>query len=407
MTKQQIQKRNYSAFLVHALFLALTMNFIDINTVVPNMLAESGASSLHMGILSSIMIGGTSFMQLIFAGIIYPLRRKKPALLAGIYLRVTALIVLGIFLRTLSGVGLWKVWTILGLMTVFSFSGAFANISYTDILGRTIEPARRKKLLTVKQLISSVGVIASALLVKLILSKLSYPKNYSTLFLLAGALLTLATIGFWMIKEEDAPVREKLPLGQRFIAFGKVIKEDKNMRFYLLLINTSGVILSTIPFLILFARTKFPIDGSLTGTFLLLQMAGSLITNTLLTFFSKGQRYRRLLYLFVGLGASIPLIALLASASSLTFSLIFLLTGSCMALYQILAPGVLLEISTDENRPLYSGLAGAGSIMNILYPILAGALVATFGYVPVFILTSIYILIGFYAANKIQCIRIL
>ena len=407
MTKQQIQKRNYTAFLVHALFLALTMNFIDINTVVPNMLAESGASSLHMGILSSIMIGGTSFMQLIFAGIIYPLRRKKPALLAGIYLRVTALIVLGIFLRTLSGVGLWKVWTILGLMTVFSFSGAFANISYTDILGRTIEPARRKKLLTVKQLISSVGVIASALLVKLILSKLSYPKNYSTLFLLAGALLTLATIGFWMIKEEDAPVREKLPLGQRFIAFGKVIKEDKNMRFYLLLINTSGVILSTIPFLILFARTKFPIDGSLTGTFLLLQMAGSLITNTLLTFFSKGQRYRRLLYLFVGLGASIPLIALLASASSLTFSLIFLLTGSCMALYQILAPGVLLEISTDENRPLYSGLAGAGSIMNILYPILAGALVAAFGYIPVFILTSIYILIGFYAAKKIQCIRIL
>ena len=291
MNTQEIQKRNYTAFLVHALFLALTMNFIDINTVVPNMLAESGATSLHMGILSSIMIGGASFMQLLFAGVIFPLRRKKPALLLGIYLRVTALIVLGIFLRTLSGVGLWKVWTILGLMTVFSFSGAFSNISYTDIMGRTIEPARRKNLLTVKQLIASVGVIASALLVKLILSVLPYPKNYSTLFLLAGGLLGLATIGFWMIKEEDAPIREKLPLSKRFAAFGKVIKEDRNMRLYLLLINTSGVILSTIPFLILFARTKFPIDGSLTGTFLLIQMVGSLLTNTLLTFFSKGQRY--------------------------------------------------------------------------------------------------------------------
>lgn len=406
MTKQQIQKRNYSAFLVHALFLALTMNFIDINTVVPNMLAESGATSLHMGILSSIMIGGTSFMQLLFAGIIFPLRRKKPALLAGIYLRVTALIILGIFLRTLSGVGLWKVWTILGLMTVFSFSGAFANISYTDILGRTIEPSRRKKLLTVKQLISSVGVIASALLVKLILSTLTYPNNYSTLFLLAGGLLAFGTIGFWMIKEEDAPIQQKLSLGKRFIAFGKVIKEDKNMRLYLLLINTSGVILSTIPFLILYGRTRFTIDGSLTGTFLLFQMIGSLLTNTLLTFFSKGQRYRRLLYLFVGLGVSIPLVALLASPSPVTFSLVFLLTGSSLALYQILAPGVLLEISNDENRPLYSGLAGAGSIMNILYPILAGALVAAIGYAAVFILTSFYIMIGFYAAKRIQCERI-
>ena len=36
MTKQQIQKRNYSAFLVHALFLALTMNFIDENGILIN-----------------------------------------------------------------------------------------------------------------------------------------------------------------------------------------------------------------------------------------------------------------------------------------------------------------------------------------------------------------------------------
>lgn len=406
MDKQQIQRRNYAAFLVHAFFLALTMNFIDINTVVPNMLAESGATALHMGILSSIMIGGASFMQLLFAGIIFPLRRKKPALLAGIYLRVAALMALGIFVRTLSGTGLWKVWTILALMTLFSFSGAFANISYTDILGRTIEATRRKRLLTVKQLIASVGVIASALLVKVILSSLSYPRNYATLFLLAGGLLMLATIGFWMIREEDAPMGEQLSLSQRFTAFGKVIKEDRNMRLYLLLINTSGVILSTIPFLILYARTRFPIDGSLTGTFLLVQMAGSLLTNTLLTFFSQGQRYRRLLYLFVALAFSIPLIALLASASPLSFSLVFLLTGSTSALYQIVAPGVLLEISTDENRPLYAGLAGAGSLMNILYPILAGFLVSALGFGMVFALTSIYILLGLYAAFAIRCERI-
>lgn len=406
MDKQQIQRRNYAAFLVHAFFLALTMNFIDINTVVPNMLAESGATALHMGILSSIMIGGASFMQLLFAGIIFPLRRKKPALLAGIYLRVAALMALGIFVRTLSGTGLWKVWTILALMTLFSFSGAFANISYTDILGRTIEATRRKRLLTVKQLIASVGVIASALLVKVILSSLSYPRNYATLFLLAGGLLMLATIGFWMIREEDAPMGEQLSLSQRFTAFGKVIKEDRNMRLYLLLINTSGVILSTIPFLILYARTRFPIDGSLTGTFLLVQMAGSLLTNTLLTFFSQGQRYRRLLYLFVALAFSIPLIALLASASPLSFSLVFLLTGSTSALYQIVAPGVLLEISTDENRPLYAGLAGAGSLMNILYPILAGFLVSALGFGLVFALTSIYILLGLYAAFAIRCERI-
>jgi len=406
MNKEQTQKHNFTAFLIHALFLALTMNFIDINTVVPSMLSSNGASSFHLGILSAIMIGGASFMQLVFAGLIIPLRRKKPALLLGIYTRVTALVLLSVFLRNNTSQAEWKVWMILALMAIFSFSGAFANISYTDILGRTIEPVRRKKLLTVKQLISSIGVIASALLVKIILSNLSYPKNYSTLFFLAGILLLCATIGFWMIKEEDAPYHEKIPLKKRFISFAKVIKEDKNMRLYLFLINTSGVILSTTPFLILFAKTQFIVDGSLTGTFLLVQMGGALLTNTLLTFFAKGERYRNLLYLFIFLGASTPLAALLLPPTPFIFGLVFLLSGSTSNLYQILAPGILLEISTDENRPLYSGLAGAGSLMNMLYPILAGFLVTKIGFPSVFIMTSIYVLLGLYAAKNIRCVRL-
>ena len=76
-----------------------------------------------------------------------------------------------------------------------------------------------------------------------------------------------------------------------------------------------------------------------------------------------------------------------------------------MELYKIVTPGVLLEISNDENRTLYTGLAGAGSIMNIIYPILAGLLVTVIGYMSVFILTSLYILTGFYFAKSIICVR--
>ena len=405
MNKEMIQKQNYTAFLVHALFLALTMNFIDINTVVPSMLLKNGASSLHLGILSAIMIGGASFMQLVFAGVIIPLRRKKPALLVGIYTRVIALVVLSIFLQNNTSQEEWKIWAILCLMTLFSFSGAFANIAYTDILGRVIEPERRKKLLTAKQLISSIGVIASALLVKILLSNLTYPKNYSTLFFLAAILLLLATIGFWMIKEEDAPYNERISLKKRFLSFAKVVKEDRNMRLYLFLINTSGVILSTTPFLILYAKTQFIVDGNLTGTFLLVQMEGALLSSTLLAFLTKGEQYRRLMYLFIMLSAATPLAALFLPPVPLLFALVFLLSGSTSNLYQILAPGMLLEISTDENRPIYSGLAGAGSLMNILYPILSGFLVMNIGFPSVFILTSLYILLGLHTARNIHCLR--
>jgi len=397
------QKRNFTGFMVHALFLALTLNFIDVNTVVPNMLAEAGGTAFHMGLLSAIMVGGTKFMQLVFAGIIVPLQRKKGALLVGIYVRVFALLLMGIFLRTLSGEAAWKVWTIMTVMALFSFSGAYANISYTDIMGKVILPDRRKRLLVLKQLISSVGVILSALLVKVILSQLAYPYNYSLLFLLAGLLLLFGTIGFWMLKEPKGEAATQTTLTEKVHQFWEVLSSDSNFRKYLFLINTTGVIAAMLPFLILFARQRFSVDGSLTGTFLLVQMFGALGTNILLQLFSRDQRYRSLIYLFIIVSVITPLCALLVPAHPLWYASIFLLSGISHTLNQILSSGILLEISTNENRAIYTGLSGAGSIMQVLYPLLAGVLVGFIGFQAVFILSSLYMLAGIYTARTITC----
>lgn len=58
---------NFKAFLWHAIFLALASNFMDIDTVIPAMLIQSGGSSFHLGILTAILLGGSSFFQLFFA----------------------------------------------------------------------------------------------------------------------------------------------------------------------------------------------------------------------------------------------------------------------------------------------------------------------------------------------------
>ncbi len=403
--EKNYQKRNYAGFLIHALFLALTMNFIDVNTVVPNMLGELGGSAFHLGLLSAIMIGGSSFMQLIFAGMIIPLRRKKPALLTGIYLRVTSLMALGLFLLDLESDSSWKLWAVILLMALFSFSGSFANISYTDVMGRAIQPEKRKTLLMNKQLISSVGVIVSSLLVKLILTRYSYPLSYSVLFILGSSILLLGTIGFWIIREPLNATAADRKGPKRVALFVRALKEDRNLRHYLLWINTSGVILSTIPFLILFGRSRFEITGGDTGTFLLFQMGGALAANILLNLIPKREHYRPLLNLFILLAAVTPIAALVLVSSVKSYMFLFLLTGASMELFKIVQPGILLEISNDENRTVYAGLSGAGSVMNIIFPIAAGAVIPLIGFEGVFILTSLYILSGFFAARNIVCLR--
>ena len=408
---EKSSNRNIFAFTFHALFLALTMSFIDVNTVVPNMIAEAGGTTVHLGILSAIMIGGSGLMQLVFAGVLMPYPRKKGFLLLGIYLRVFALIVLGIFLlRTDIAGGSWKVLIILGIMTIFSFSGSFAGIAYTDILGRAIDPEQRKRFFLLKQLIASFGVIISALLVKIVLSLFPYPTNYSILFISAGGLLLIGTIGFWLIHEPAEAGKQKITLKEKFRTFYDAIIKDRNLQMYLLLINTSGVTFVTIPFLILYARTRFDISGSMVGTFLLVQMSGSLATNIILNLMNKkitkNQRYKGILYMFILTGMAVPISALFFASSQSLYIIVFLLSGIALALYQIASPGVLLEISNDKNRPVYTGLSGAGSIMNILYPILAGILIRTIGFTAVFIISSLIIGSGFFVAKRIDCKRI-
>jgi MFS family permease len=219
-------------------------------------------------------------------------------------------------------------------------------------------------------------------------------------------LLLLATIGFWILVEPKGKRLPKSSLSEKIRQFKDVLKEDANLRKYLYLINTTGVIAAMLPFLILFARQRFTVDGGLAGTFLLVQMAGSLGANIVLNLFSKDQRYRPLIYLFIGVSAATPIWALLMPADPMWYASVFLLSGISHTLNQILSSGILLEISTNENRAIYTGLSGAGSIMQVLYPLAAGVLVSAIGFTAVFIMSAIYILLGLYSARTITCTRL-
>lgn len=58
MNNTEYAKRNFNSFVWHAVFLALTKNFININTVIPTMLIEAGGSSFHLEILAIHIVSG-------------------------------------------------------------------------------------------------------------------------------------------------------------------------------------------------------------------------------------------------------------------------------------------------------------------------------------------------------------
>ena len=82
---------------------------------------------------------------------------------------------------------------------------------------------------------------------------------------------------------------------------------------------------------------------------------------------------------------------------------IFVMGGLVYSLYTMSMNGLLLEISGNENRALYTGFAGAGNILPALFPLLGGTLIQFFGFRAFFALFIVIIASAAFFIFKIDC----
>ncbi len=395
---------NFKSFLWHAIFLALASNFMDIDTVIPAMLIQSGGTSFHLGILTAILLGGSSFFQLFFASYLSNKNYKKRYLLTAINLRAFSLFVLSfLFFFSKNIKSDLIILFIFIIISFFAISGSFANISYMDIFGKSVKPEKRKKFFTLKESITSIGVFISAMVVRELLKNYDYPSNYSLLFLVAAFLLLIASLGFWQIKE----VRSKIKINQGIITFFKQIpseiKQNSNLKYYLLLINTFGLALSLLPFLILFAKENFDLTGKMIGNFLVFRVTGMVVSGMVFYRLAHKVNYKFMVKTASIAGALIPVVSLFLIQYQFYYQFLFILSGFFVSAYKISKSGILIEISNADNRAKYTEISGAGDIISMIFPLLAGVLISVFGFHIIFIIVSVIVLSGFFIARKLDC----
>ena len=395
---------NIRSFLWHAVFLALASNFMDVDTIIPSMLIKAGGSAFHLGLLTAIMLGGTKIFQLIFASRLASKERKKPFLLGGINVRVISLFALSaLFYYSSSLSGEFIILMIFVLITIFALSGSYAGISYNDIFGKSVLQSSRKKFFSIKQTINSIGIFLSALIVRDMIKRVEYPQNYALLFLCAGGLLLIASFGFWNLKEFQTGSVHRDGLWSFIKKIPGEIRQSSNLKNYLFIINSLGLGISILPFLILYAKDNFELSFSLIGNLLLFRTIGMLTASLIFYKISHLLNYKKLLTYNLFLGASLPLIALLLKDQPGLYQYLFILSGMFVAMYRIGDAGVLMEISTNDNRVLYTGISGAGTILTTIFPLIAGFLITTLGYPVVFIGISLMVLISFFFVRRLDC----
>jgi MFS family permease len=401
---ENVSKNNYVAFVWHGIFLSLASNFMDVHTIIPAMLLKAGASSIQLGLATTIMIGGSSLMQIFFARSLSNKNHKKSPLLFAINLRVLTLFMLS-FLLLKSGIfpNCLLIIIIFIIITIFSFSGSYASISYIDIIGKSILNNRRKDFFSFKQIIGSIGLFLSALLVRHLLRIYTYPTNYSVLFFGAGFFLFFASLGFWKIKEVIVPVSKRLGFKSFLKMVPLEILKNKNLKNYLLTINTLGLTMSFIPFMVLFAKHNFGLNNKMIGNILFWKILGMLLTSIILYKKSKTFEYKRLLRISLLLGFSLPILALVFKGNYFLYQLLFFVAGVLLTSFNVARNGVLVEISNNENRAIYTGISGAGSILPTIFPLISGIFITIFGYETTFIILSVIIGMGLFFINGLDC----
>ena len=85
------------------------------------------------------------------------------------------------------------------------------------------------------------------------------------------------------------------------------------------------------------------------------------------------------------------------------FPYIFLAGGVVFSIQSISISGILLEVTTNENRALYTGLTGAGSFFPVIFSLLGGWIITEFGFALFFILFILVIFLSFFFIYKIDC----
>src|SRR6056297_462479 len=397
---------NFRSFLWHAIFLALASNFMDIDTIIPAMLVQAGGNSLHLGILTAILLGGSSFFQLFFAGYLSDKTLKKNYLLTAINLRILSLFGLSLLFFYSNNVGSdLIILFIFIIITFFAVSGSFANISYMDIFGKSVKAKKRKKFFTLKESITSIGIFISALVVRELLKRFDYPSNYSLLFFVAAVLLFIASMGFWQIREKRSKVSSRQGLITFLRKIPAEIKQNPNLKYYLLIINFLGFGMSLLPFLILFAKENFELSDKMIGNFLVFRVVGMVVSGLIFYRLSTKVNYKFMVRAASLAGALIPLVSLFLVNYEWYYQFLFLFSGFFVSVYQISKSGILMEISTIENRAAYTGISGAGDIASLLFPLIAGLLISFVGFRIVFIGISLIVLSGFFVAPNLNCTR--
>ncbi len=277
------------------------------------------------------------------------------------------------------------------------------NIPFTDIVGKVIPLPKRGAFFGGRQALAGPLSIGAALLAQRILEKTTYPDNYALLFGLAAALLAVASLGFWVIREPDSEIRSPYP--QPWAEYWKSVSlAARSLRPLVVTELLTGFSLMVLPFYVVYAKEDLnaPLAAA-TGWYLTAQVGGGVLSNFLWARLVDRYDSRTMLFYCALTSAVTPLLAIFFARWGWQALLpVFFLAGSTFNGRRVGFQTALLELAPDAQRGTYAGINALLSLPIAFLPLLAGAFLKFISYPVLFAIAAFFTGLGAFAARRLK-----
>mgnify|MGYP003645374984 CR=1 FL=1 len=220
-------------FLTHVLSLAATKSgdgLADPKLVLSWLLGALGAPSWLVGLLVPVREAGALLPQLVTAGYLRSLPRRKWAWAAGSAVQGLAVAGMGFTALTLTGATAGI--AIVGLLGVFALARSVCSVSYKDVLGKTVSKATRGTATGTAGTIASVTVLIFGILLSTGVVDKTVTAIAFVLFVAAGLWIAAAGLFSTLAEAPGATEGGSNPL-KTAIAYFSNLSADRQLRLFI------------------------------------------------------------------------------------------------------------------------------------------------------------------------------
>lgn len=379
---------NFSFNLLEGTAFWFGFHFVSASTIIPLFVSKLTLNPFAFGLVAVLAQAGWYLPQLLTAGHIEQLARKKPVVIN-----------LGFFLERLP-MWLWPLTALLAprfpivALVVFFLIYAWFHLgagliapAWQDLIARCFPVQRRGRFFGLTTFIGTGAGTLGAALSSWLLESYGFPFNFVYIFLIAAISINLSWLLLAQTREPVQAIPPSQPSLNRFWPkLVQIVRQDHNFRRFLQARLLMGLGLMGLGFVTVAAVQRWHVADSVVGLFTAALLLGQAIGNLISGLLADRLGHKLSLEMGVVAAAIAFLLAWLAPAPTWYYAVFFFL-GLAVGVEIVSGLLITMEFSAPQQRPTYIGITN--TIVGIgsgIAPLVGGWL-AGFGYNWLFVLS--------------------